>query len=106
VLAETLQSITLSAVFVTMIVSFFIPAVVALITKSAASAWLKQFVTGLLAAVSGLVTTAMTLDGTAVLSRDMILLTAGAFILAQANYVTLYKPHAANAKIAPEVGIG
>lgn len=105
-LSESIQTITLSAVFVTLLVSFLLPAVVGLITKSSASAWVKQFVTAFLAMVTGLITTATTLDGTAVFSRDMLLLAIGSFILSQANYVTLYKPHAANDKLGPAQGIG
>lgn len=98
--------LTLSALVVTMIVSYLIPAVTALLTKANASAWLKQFVTALLAAVNGLVVTATQIDGTAVVSKQALVLALGSFIAAQASYVALYKPHDANAKIAPTKGLG
>lgn len=98
--------LTLSALVVTMIVSYLIPAVTALLTKANASAWLKQFVTAVLAAANGLVVTATQIDGTAVISKQALVLALGSFIAAQASYVGLYKPHAANAKIAPAKGLG
>jgi len=98
--------LTLSALVVTMIVSYLIPAVTALLTKASASAGVKQFVTALLAAVNGLLVTATQVDGTAVVSKQAVVLALGSFIAAQAAYVGLYKPHAANAKIAPNKGLG
>lgn len=97
---------TLSALTTTMIVAYLLPAVVALLTKSAASAWVKQFVGALLAAATGVIVTATQLDGTAVISIEAVLLALGAFVAAQANYVGLYQPHAVNAKVLPETGIG
>jgi hypothetical protein len=99
-------SFTLSALIVTLIGSYLIPAVVALITKSNANTWLKQFVTGLLAAVTALISTATQLDGTALISTSSILLALGSFILAQATYVSVYKPHNVNARTAPMRGLG
>lgn len=96
----------LSALLVTMIVSFAVPAIVALLTKSAASAWIKQFVTALLAAVTGVVAISTQTDGTANISKESIILALGTFALAQATYVGLYKPHGINAKLAPGAGIG
>lgn len=97
---------TLSALLVMMIATFIIPAVVALLTKSAASASVKQFVTALLAAVSGVISTATGADGTALISKESVLLALGAFALAQANYTGLYRPHALNAKLLPNTGLG
>lgn len=99
-------SFTLSALTVTLLGSFLIPAIVALITKSSAGVWLKQFVTGLLAAATALISTTTQLDGTALLSSSSILMALGAFILAQATYVSVYKPHDVNSKMAPSRGLG
>lgn len=96
----------LSALMVTMIVSFIVPAVVALLTKSAASVWVKQFVTALLAAVTGVVAVSTQTDGTANISKESIVLALGTFALAQAVYVGAYKPHDINQKIAPGAGLG
>lgn len=97
---------TLSALVVTMIVSYLIPAITALLTKASASVGVKQFVTALLAALNGVVVTATQIDGTAVISKQAAVLALGSFIAAQASYVGLYKPHDANAKIAPAKGLG
>lgn len=97
---------TLSTLIVTMLVSYLLPAAVALLTKSGASAGIKQFINALLAAATGLITTATTVDGTAVLSKTAVVLALGAFIASQAAYVSLYRPHAVNAKVAPGVGLG
>ncbi len=98
--------LTIPALITTLLVSYLIPAVVALLTKSAASSWLKQFVTALLAAATGLLTTATQLDGTAVMSRSSIVLALGAFIAAQAAYVGVYRPHDVNERLLPDVGLG
>jgi hypothetical protein len=100
------MTITLSALVTTMLVSYILPALVALVTKLQASTWLKQFVNALLSALTGLITTAVTLDGTAVFSQNTLVLALGSFLLSQASYVALYKPYDANSKVAPGVGVG
>ena len=105
-LAQTLQVITLSAMFVTVLVSLVIPLIVALVTKLQAAVWVKQAITGLLAAITALITQSTTQTGEAVISRPALLLTFATFILSQVNYVTLYQPHKVNEKILPNVGIG
>lgn len=97
---------TLTVLVTTMIVSYAIPALTALITKADASAWLKQFVTAFLAAANVLIVTATQADGTALLTKSTVLLALGSFLAAQASYVGLFKPHAVNAKLAPNVGLG
>ena len=97
---------TISALLVTLIVAVAIPAVTALLTKATASAWVKQAVTALLAAVSGLLVTATQLDGTALISKASLLLALTTFLSTQAAYVGLWKPHAVNATVAPGTGLG
>ena len=97
---------TLSTLIVTMLVSFLIPAAVAMLTKSNASAGIKQFVDALLSAATALIVTATLADGTAVISKEAAVLALGAFIHSQATYVSLYRPHAVNTKLAPAAGIG
>jgi hypothetical protein len=96
----------LSAILVTLIVTMVLPALTALVTKSTASASIKQFVTALLAAVTGLVVTSTQLDGTAVFGKESALLALSTFILAQATYWGLWRPHQVNATVAPTVGLG
>ena len=98
--------VTLSVLIVTLIVGHVIPLATALITKCNAAAWVKQVTTGILSAVAGMLTTATQADGTAVLSKESLALALVAFLASQAAYVGFYKPHAANQKLAPGVGIG
>lgn len=99
-------TITTSALVVTMLLSYVIPAITALLTKLEANVWLKQAITGLLAAISGLLTTATTVDGSAVFSSDALVLALGSFVLSQAVYLGLYKPHHLSENLLPEVGLG
>jgi hypothetical protein len=96
----------ISAILVTLIVTMILPALVAAVTKSSASPGIKQFVTALLAAVTGLVVTSTQLDGTAVFGKESALLALSTFIAAQATYWGLWRPHAVNDKLAPAAGLG
>lgn len=97
---------TISALLVTLLVSYLIPAAVALLTKSSATTLIKQVLGGLLSAITGLLVTATQLDGTALLSTSAVVLALGAFLSTQAAYTGLYKPHDANEALAPGVGLG
>lgn len=97
---------TISATITTLLVSFVIPALVALLTKITASSALKQILSALLAAVTGLIVAATTIDGHAEIRGPAVLLALGAFISAQATYVAVYRPHGLNAALAPGVGLG
>ena len=98
--------ITVSALLTTMLVSYVLPAIVSVVTKLDASAWFKQGINALLSAITGLFTTAVAIDGTAVLSRDALLLALGSFLVSQAAYITIYASHQANARIMPMSGLG
>ena len=98
--------ILVPALLVTALVTLVLPAVTAFVTKANASTTVKQVVTAFLSAVSGLLITATQLDGTAVVSKEAALFALSTFIVTQATYWGLYKPHDANQKIAPEVGVG
>lgn len=99
-------SLTLSAFVVLVLVSFLIPVAVGLITKSTASATVKQVVLLVLSAVTGLVTTATQADGTAVISLTSVQYALLALGIAITSYLGIYKPHDTNAKLAPNAGIG
>lgn len=96
---------TLTATITTLLVSFLLPAVVSLVTRATSSTWVKQFVAALAATVTGVIVTATQLDGTAVISKSAVVLAMGAFFASQVAYGRLYKPHNANARIAPNVGL-
>ena len=96
----------LTATHVLLIVSVAIPFLTGLITRANASATLKQVVTLTLAAANALVVANTAADGGAVLT-DSILLDAGvSWFVAVTSYLGLYKPHDANSRIVPNVGIG
>lgn len=100
------EGMILSAILVVLLVSTILPAITAAFTKSSATAGVKQFVSALIAAASGFLITATQLDGTAVLSKESAVAALTVFILAQATYWGLWKPHAINDKVVPEVGVG
>ena len=105
---QTASSIRLSALIVTVIVSYLIPIATAFITKASASVGLKQFVTALLAAINAVVTGATLNDGTAVLSKEVILFAVLSFVSAQVSYGQFWKPRQINTKKAllPAKGLG
>jgi hypothetical protein len=102
---ETLQSLTISALVVTVVVSYVIPIITAFLTKSSASTNTKNLVTAVLAAVNGLIVGGVVNDGTAVLSKESIIFAIGSFILANTSYITLWKPRQINQKAAPDKGL-
>jgi len=99
-------TITLSAFLVTLLISYLIPLVTALLTKVTASPTVKQLVTAFLAAVNGFVVAATQADGSALFTKEMLLFAVISFITANVGYISLWKPHAIDTKIAPSKGIG
>lgn len=99
-------ALTLSAFFVLVLTSFLIPLAVGLLTKLQASATVKQVLTLVLSAVTGLVTTATQADGTAVISASSAQYALLALGVAIVSYLGVYKPQDANARLAPTVGFG
>lgn len=100
------MTLTIAGWLVTALISNLIPGLVSAITKSSANAWVKQFVGGALAAVTALLTTNAAADGSAVLTKQTLLLALIVFAGSQLSYLALYKPRNANAKILPEFGLG
>lgn len=96
----------LTATHVLLVVSVLIPFLTGLLTKVGASATIKQVVTLTLAAVNTVVVSNVGADGNAVLT-DSVLLDAGvSWFIAVTTYLGVYKPHDANSKIVPNVGLG
>jgi hypothetical protein len=98
--------LTLTPLTATMLVSLVLPIAVGLVTKTSAPPLLKQIVAALASAATGLIATATQIDGTAVLSRQALLLAVISFVAQQATYLGVYKPQDANAKLVPNFGIG
>jgi hypothetical protein len=106
-LAVTLAStITLSAVAVQLLVGVLLPVFIGAVTKSNASAGLKQALTVILVGLSALLIISTLSDGTAVISLETLLLTAGGWVVTIAAYHGLYKPHDLNGHLAPDSGLG
>lgn len=101
-----MSQITLSAWLVTLISTFVIPIITGLLTKYNAGPGLKQFVTAILSAVAGLISSGSMPDGTATFSKETLLLVLTTFIVTQATYLGIYKPFDLNGKTAPGSGIG
>lgn len=99
-------AITLNAFLVLAVTSFLIPVATGLLTRAAASVTLKQVVTLVLAAISGIVTTSTQVDGTAVISATTAQYALLSLGIAITSYLGIWKPHAINAKLAPEAGVG
>lgn len=95
----------LDAFTVVLITSALIPFVVGLVTKANASATVKQLVLLVVSAVSGVIQTSTQADGTAWISFTTLQYTALSLFIAIVSYLGLYKPHDANARLLPNVGI-
>lgn len=103
---EPVASLTLGAFVVVVVTSFLIPAATGILTKVSASTTVKQVVTLALSTLNGIVVTSTQADGTALISlatAQYALLSLGIAIV---SYLGIYKPHDANAKLAPTNGIG
>ena len=99
-------ALTLSAFFVLVLTSFLIPLAVGLLTKLNASPTVKQVLTLVLSSITGLVTTATQADGTAVISATSAQYALLALGIAIVSYLGIYKPQGANARLAPNSGLG
>lgn len=100
------QQLVINATGVMLLLSLVIPAVVGLVTKYNAPPVVKYVVTLLASTVASVVNAAITLDGTAVVSKEAAILAGVQFLTATLVYLGLYKPVDANAKLAPNSGIG
>jgi len=101
-----METITLSSFLVTLIASYIIPLITALVTKFCANAGVKQLVSGGLAVVTGLITNKTMLDGSAIITKEAILFAALSFITANVAYLGTWKPHEIDVRLAPDRGLG
>lgn len=97
---------TVNALLVTALVSVAIPFVVGVVTKSSLHPTVKAIVTMFFSSVTALIVAHITDTGVSVISAEDALLALGSFLVATLSYLGLYKPVAANAKLAPKFGIG
>ncbi len=99
-------TVTVAPFLVTLIVGHLAPLVTALLTHLEAAPAVKQFVTALISAATGFLTTATAVDGSAVFSAESALFALLTFITANVSYVALWKKHAIDTKILPTKGLG
>lgn len=90
---------------VLIITSLLIPLATGLITKVSASPTVKQILTALISTAVAIVTTSTQVDGTAIVSLATVQYALLSFAIATVGYLGLYKPHDANAKLAPDKGL-
>lgn len=92
------------------IISAVIPILVGLITKATLSSGAKAVFMLILNAVNALVTTAVTTDGSAIITRQAFANFVIGVVISVAAYYGVYKPNNvtsdAGGKLAPTVGIG
>lgn len=98
--------ITLAPLVVTMLSGLVIPLIVGLVTKSGASAQLKQVVTILLAGIAALITSSTLADGSAVFSLETLLLAGMAWLVSITSYLGVYRPLNLNDHTLPDRGLG
>lgn len=107
VAAVTISSaVTLTPLAVQFLVSLVIPVGTGLATRSNASASVKQAVTVILSGISGVIVTATTTSGVAIISVETFVVAAIGWAIAIASYNGVYEPHHLNEHTAPNVGIG
>lgn len=96
--------LTLDPIFTLAIISLFIPVVTGLLTKSSASATIKQVATIVLAAANALFVSNQH-EGGAVISRETGLLWLVSTGIAVTTYLGIYKPHDLNEKTSVTDGV-
>lgn len=106
VVEPTTPFLVVNAQVVTLALAVVIPFLVSLVTKWTAPAWVKIGANVALSAVAAAVTLSMTTTGTAVLSKQTLVLFGEQFLAALLVYLGVYKPSELGAKILPKLGIG
>lgn len=100
---------TLDALLVSTLLGTVLPILVGLVTKLNAASWVKGVSLLFLSAVTGLISTSTTLDGTAVFSKESLILALIAWVTAVATYFGLLKPAEVTAVVqerTANVGVG
>jgi hypothetical protein len=87
-----MNTITLSALSVSLLLGLLIPVVTGLLTKYSTSSGLKGLVTLVLNATQALVVSATVADGTAVISKETFVTFCLSLAISIATYAGVYKP--------------
>lgn len=104
--AVVASTFSLSTQIVMFLTAVFIPLVTGLVTKYSLPAFWKFFVTLVISTVAAGINEATTADGSAVISKHTAVLALYTVTIATLTYLGIYRPVDANAKLAPDVGIG
>lgn len=98
--------LTLSAMVTTFVVSTVLPLIIAFVTKRHAPNWVKQVVSIAAAAVTAIITAGTQLDGTAVISKETVILAFTGLVTQITTYLGLYKPNSVSEFTLPGFGLG
>lgn len=105
-----LESITLSALTVQLLVAAVIPIVTGVVTKASLSSFVKGLITLVLNALNAAIVQATVADGGAFFSQETIVATLIGLTISVATYLGVYKPanltSSAGGRLAPSTGIG
>ena len=98
--------ITINATLAVVITGSLIPLAISLVTKSTASPKLKSLLNVLFNAVQALIVSSMLSNGSAVISKDTLILWVTGVVISSASYIGVWKPVDAAKALLPNVGLG
>lgn len=101
-----MHDIHLTTYTVSVILSFIIPVLTSAVSHSDAPAKIKGNIALVLSAAAGLISAAVSSDGTAIISQTAFQAAALAWAIQTAAYNNIYKPRGLNKKVLPDVGLG
>lgn len=90
----------------TLIVGTVIPLIVGLLTKLNAKPGVKIIINLVLAAISGVIGTAVVADGVAKFSTTAVVLAGLSLVQSIATYLGIWKPLESHSKLLPNAGLG
>jgi hypothetical protein len=108
---ETLQSVHLSALTISLVISMIIPILVGLATKANLSSGVKGLMTLVLNAIQTLIVVNTQSDGTALISKQTFIVFLMSLVVSIAMYAGVYKPlnvtsSTPDGKLGANTGIG
>lgn len=100
-LVDVVETITLDATLVLILVNFLLPVVNGIVLKANPKPIVAQILSALTSAVSGFVVAATQTDGTAIFTKQGLLFAAIAYLTQVATYLGVWKPHDVNSRTGP-----
>jgi hypothetical protein len=98
--------ITINAVLVTAITGALIPIAVGLVTHSKASSRFKSLLSVVLNAIQALIVSSVISDGSALISKDTLILWVMGVVTSTATYIGVWKPTELIKVLLPNFGLG